>query len=310
MAPDPDTAGIRPAWFVGAAFKGGTDDQTDRFIREGVWEHGFKDRWLEDVKSIHEGDRIAIKSTYNRKHDLPFDNRGHWVSAMAIKAVGVVKDNPGDGRRLTVDWTPVEPHREWYFYTYRPTVWRVVPQNYRSKSLINSTFEGQDQDIDKFRNLLYWQNRFGDNPTSDDRFRWTLFYTAFADKLLTFRNDRSALLTAIDKLPSELPRSVEDKFADGTSARLRDICPFTLMGTFNRGLTWENRSNIALGLAELLGMGEPDQQLLTSLAGIPVLDNRRSWFFPYERERDSDHIDGALASVRRCLAIRRRQRRD
>ena len=50
MAPDPDTAGARPAWFVGAAFGGGTNDQTERFIREGVWEHHFKDRWIEEVK--------------------------------------------------------------------------------------------------------------------------------------------------------------------------------------------------------------------------------------------------------------------
>lgn len=108
MAPDLDTAEERPAWFVGAAF-GGTSDQTDRFIREGVWEHGFEDRWIEDVQSIRVGDRIAIKSTYTRKHGLPFDNRGHSVSVMAIKAVGVVTGNPGDGRRLEVDWTPVEP---------------------------------------------------------------------------------------------------------------------------------------------------------------------------------------------------------
>ena len=112
MAPDPDAAGARPAWFVGAAFGGGTNDQSERFIREGVWEHHFKDRWIEEVKSIHVGDRIAIKSTYTRKYDLPFDNRGHPVSVMAIKAVGVVRDNPGDGRRLTVDWTPVELPRE------------------------------------------------------------------------------------------------------------------------------------------------------------------------------------------------------
>ena len=166
MAPDSDTAGARPAWFVGASFAGGTTDQTDRFIREGVWEHGFKDRYLEDVKSIRAGDRIAIKSTYNRKHGLPFDNRGHPVAVMAIKAVGVVTNNPGDGRRITVDWTPVEPNREWYFYTYQPTVWRVVPNKYQSKSLIDFAFDEQDQNIDRFRNLPYWRDRFGDSLPS------------------------------------------------------------------------------------------------------------------------------------------------
>ena len=291
MALDSNSAGERPAWFVGAAFGGGIDDRADRFVQEGVWEHGFKDRYLDDVKSILQGDRIAIKSTYTRKHDLPFDNRGHSVSVMAIKAIGVVRSNPGDGRRLEVDWTPVEPHREWYFYTYLRTVWRVTPRHYASKSLIDFAFKEQDQDIDKFRNFLFWRDRFGDDPPSEDRFPWTSFYSGFADKLLDFRHERPTLLAAIDKLPTELPRSLKDQFADGTSGRLRDICPFTTMGTFNRGLTHDNRIKIARELTGILEMEELDVQLLRSLAGIPTLDNRNSWFFPYERERDDDHID-------------------
>ena len=291
MATDPDTAEARPAWFVGAAFGGGTKDQTDRFIRKGVWEHGFRDRWIEDVKSIHVGDRIAIKSTYTKKYGLPFDNRGYSVSVMAIKAVGVVRDNPGDGRRLAVDWTPIEPHREWYFYTYLGTVWRVAPQNYASKSLIDFTFEGQDQDIDKFRNFPYWRDRFGDSPTSDDRFPWTAFYSGFADELLAFHHDRQALVAAIYGLPRERVRYLTDRFADGTSGPLRDICPFTTMGTFNRGMNWDNRSAIARELAGLLGMEQLNGHLLSSLAGIPILDPRNSWFFPFEDERDDDHVD-------------------
>ncbi len=290
MAPDPDTAGARPAWFVGAAF-GRTNDQTERFIREGVWEHGFKDRWIEDVKSIDVDDLIAITSTYTRKHDLPFDNRGHPVSVMAIKAVGVVRDNPGDGRRLAVDWTPVEPPREWYFYTYQPTVWRVVPRHYASRSLIDFAFKEHDQDIDKFRNLPYWQDRFGDNPILDDDFPWTPFYSGFADRLLAFNHDRPALLTAIYGLPNERVKYLTDRFTDGTSGPLRDICPFTTMGIFNRGQTWDNRSTIARELAGFLGMEELEGHLLSSLAGIPVLDPRNSRFFPFEGQRDDDHID-------------------
>jgi len=292
MALDSDTAEARPAWFVGAAFGGGTDDNADRFVREGVWEHRFRDRWIDEVKSIHVGDRIAIKSTYTKKYGLPFDNRGHPVSVMAIKATGIVTGNPGDGRRLAVDWTPIEPHREWYFYTHLPKVWRVVPRHYSSRSLIDLAFQGHNQDIDKFRNFPYWQERFGDNPVSDDRFSWTSFYSGFADGLLAFRHNRSALLAAIDGLPNDLPTAVEDRFADGTNGLLHDICPFTTMGTFNRGLTWDNRAKIARELARRLGMEDLDGQLLKSLAGIPVLHNQNSWFFPYEKDgRKNNHID-------------------
>lgn len=65
------------------------------------------------------GDRIAVKAAFVKKHNLPFDNRGRPVSCMRIKAIGTVTDNFGDGRTVKVDWEPLEPPRDWYFYTYR-----------------------------------------------------------------------------------------------------------------------------------------------------------------------------------------------
>ena len=129
------------------------------------------------------------------------------------------------------------------------------------------------------------------DPDTADRFRWASFYSGFADGLHAFRHDRSVLLAAIDRLPSELPMTVEDRFADGTSGRLRDICPFTTMGTFNRSLSEDNRRKIARQLAALLEMEKLDGRLLKSLAGIPTLNNFNSWFFGFEEERDDDHID-------------------
>ena len=130
-------------------------------------------------------------------------------------------------------------------------------------------------------------------PDSDtsNRFHWTSFYSGFADGLLAFRHDRQALLAAIFGLPGKRVRYLTDQFADGTSGPLRDICPFTTMGIFNRGLTWDNRIKLARELAGNLGMGELEGQVPRSLAGIPVLNNMNSWFFPYEKDRDDDHID-------------------
>ena len=62
-------------WFVGANWDG-TEDQTPRFHEEGIWENGYDDRYIDEVRSMRPGERIAIKSTYTRKRDLPFDNRG------------------------------------------------------------------------------------------------------------------------------------------------------------------------------------------------------------------------------------------
>lgn len=150
----------RPAWFVGASF-GGINDQTERFIRDGIWEGGPVDRYGDLVASIRPGDRIAIKSWYTRKKGLRFDNRGQFVSVMAIKATGVVVENLLDRRSLRVEWTPVDPPREWYFFTFKGTVWRVPADRSWRSALIRFTFDGEDQDIDQFLKDPHWGARYG-----------------------------------------------------------------------------------------------------------------------------------------------------
>ena len=149
----------RPVWFVGA-----TDDQTTRFLVEGIWENGDdNDLHLDLVKSVQSDDRIAIKSTaVQQRYDLPFDSRGNRVSTMWIKATGLVMENPGDGRHLKVDWASVDQLREWYFYTCPRKVWKVLPGDWRTDGLIDFTFNNKPQDIDRFRNSSYWRKRFGD----------------------------------------------------------------------------------------------------------------------------------------------------
>jgi 5-methylcytosine-specific restriction protein B len=294
-------AGARACWFVGATY-GGTDDQTPRFLQEGIWENGYQDKYLDAVKSIQVGDRIAIKSSYTRKHDLPFDSRGQTVSVMAIKAIGTVKENLGDGRTLKVDWKPFDPPREWYFYTNRSTVWRVLPGDWTTDALIGFTFEEKAQDINRFRNAPYWRERFGDSAVDKRRFNWTRFYEAVADKLLTFQNRRDELIAGIHVIASKVDglSNLQDQFADGSSGPLKDICPFTAMGIFNRGITDANRKAIASELASLLGVSEP---IPDSFEGIPILNNQKSWFFGFDNKRQPDDIDTLWEAFAQAIAF-------
>lgn len=291
MSPDGGGAD-RPAWFLGASWDGEAQpDQTARFIREGIWENGYEDKYLDDVMSIRVGDRVAIKSTYTRKHGLPFETHGDSVSVMAIKATGIVTDNPGDGRHLSVEWNPLDPGREWYFYTYRGTIWKIVAGGPYEDDLLHFTFDGKPQDINMFRNAPYWRDRFGDEPQAESRFPWIDFYTAFADRLLGFRGDRGPLVEAVHDVYSSLGRPpIEDRFAGDSTGLLQDICPFTIFGLFNRGLTNENRRAIAGGLADALGVAEPVQTPVNGI-GVPRVNNQRSWFFPFSDRRHEDHID-------------------
>lgn len=281
--------GSNAAWFVGACY-GGTDDQMPRFLAEGIWENGYDDKYLDVVMAMRPGDRIAIKAAYTRKRDLPFDNRGQTVSVMAIKAIGTITENLNDGKRVRVDWAKVEPIREWYFYTHRGTVWRVLPGEWMTDSLIDFAYGGKPQDIDRFCNAPYWQERFG-TGIEKRRFGWTKFYEAIADKLLSYRNNRAALVEGIRDISLRvdgLGHLAEDQYADGTTGFVKDICPFTTMGMFNRGIKDSNRKIIASELAKFLGV---DEAVPATFEGIPVLNNLKSWYFPFEVNRSADHID-------------------
>lgn len=78
-------------------------DQTDRFLNESIWENGYEDKFISDVKKVTVGSHIAIKAAFTREKTK---------SVMVIKARGIVIKNYDDGRTLDVEWeedfTPFE----------------------------------------------------------------------------------------------------------------------------------------------------------------------------------------------------------
>lgn len=148
-----------PYWFVGASF-GRTDDQVDRFLRDGIWViDNPSERHREQVRRMQPGQRIAIKATYVRKNGLPFDNLARPVSVMAIKAIGTITANSGDGESVSVEWQAGFEPREWYHYTYQPTIWEVYPIKEMARRLIAFAFDGDEQDYDWFlANLTNWKD--------------------------------------------------------------------------------------------------------------------------------------------------------
>lgn len=129
-----------------------------------------------------------------------------------------------------------------------------------------------------------------DAVEQDVRFAWADFYQEFASQLLTWRNRREELVAGIHRIAAETGgmSHLQDKPANGDPHPLKDICPFTTMGLFNRSLTIANRRNIAANLATLVGVREP---IPDAFDGIPVLNNQKSWFFGYEKSRKPEDID-------------------
>lgn len=118
-----------------------------------------------------------------------------------------------------------------------------------------------------------------------NKFTWTSCYMELADKILEYKNKRTQLLQILkqtfDEINMKFPYTEDGKIID-------DICPFTVMGCFNRGIKPENRKAILSSLKNKLNLSA---DIPTSFDGIPVLNNMNSWFFYGKNERNASDID-------------------
>lgn len=103
-------------------------------------------------------------------------------------------------------------------------------------------------------------------------FKWIPFYEEIADKLLVYhdKKKRLDLLSYVNQIATEFNLSYL------LNKNLKDICPFTVLGTFNRHIKESTRKKIAKKWAKFLGVKEP---IPNSFEGVPLLNNQLSWFF-------------------------------
>ena len=80
-----------------------------------------------------------------------------------------------------------------------------------------------------------------------NQFDWIPFYEEFADKLLTYKDNRQELIKTIKQVYQnsgiKLPRLERNENGEN---EIVDIDPFTIFGLFNKGITNENRVKIIL----------------------------------------------------------------
>ncbi len=157
-------------WLVGAYWDDrDPQDQTARFLDEGIWENGYTDRYLDEIRAMKVNDKIAIKAANTQRKNLPFDAQDRTVSRMVIKAIGTIVANRGDGRTVEVEWERDFQEKSWYFYTNRSTVWRLrTDNNYTlkpySEKLIDFIWGGQTQDYAWFAAQWWSDQKPGKTP--------------------------------------------------------------------------------------------------------------------------------------------------
>ncbi|MDQ0230935.1 AAA family ATPase [Metabacillus malikii] len=123
-----------------------------------------------------------------------------------------------------------------------------------------------------------------ENSSSTNAFTWTSFYMEFADKLLSYKDRRKELLSLLEEVYSGL--NMRFPFTENNEP-IDDICPFTVIGSFNKRITNENRIAIAKAISNKIGI---KAEVPTQFDGIPVLNNMKAWFFAYKEDRNLDDI--------------------
>lgn len=120
----------------------------------------------------------------------------------------------------------------------------------------------------------------------DNKFKWTAFYSELATALLKYKNNRGELIEILKAIYADA--GMNFPFKEKGKEVYEDICPFTVFGSFNKGITNANR--IAL-LTQFAKQFSVCAEVPTEFDGIPVVMNLSAWFFAYKENRGEHDID-------------------
>lgn len=120
----------------------------------------------------------------------------------------------------------------------------------------------------------------------DNKFKWTAFYSELATALLKYKNNRGELIEILKAIYADA--GMNFPFKEKGKEVYEDICPFTVFGSFNKGITNANR--IAL-LTQFAKQFSVSAEVPTEFDGIPVVMNLSAWFFAYKENRGEHDID-------------------
>ena len=113
---------------------------------------------------------------------------------------------------------------------------------------------------------------------SDNRgkhFTWVPLYEELAHKLVDWESRQTELIQLLESIRDKglVVTPLQDKSEEkGEKYLVKEIDPFTFLGTFNRGVREEHRFGI---LRHLKSHFDCESELPTDFDGIPILNNQR-----------------------------------
>ena len=127
--------------------------------------------------------------------------------------------------------------------------------------------------------------------------KWIPIYEAIAPELLKYRNKRKALVDGLYDVASSHGDSLletnlsyyEEKRENGTTTRMTDICPFSVLATFSLETKTRDRWPVARALGDLFNVKVSEPKCFH---GVPTLPHRNPRFYKRkEIERREGDID-------------------
>lgn len=146
-------------------------DRVDHLVETGTWsfdeesieslsqnkentEKKIKD-YRELLKGAKAGELVVLKSTTTVKNQesVPFEMIDDAESVTYVKAVGVIKSNPGDGNSLDIKWVKFNDIKKFYFYYPAKAIVPIkYKEEWKDKEFINFVFYDVPQRFEKFIN--------------------------------------------------------------------------------------------------------------------------------------------------------------
>lgn len=122
-----------------------------------------------------------------------------------------------------------------------------------------------------------------------NQFTWIPIYQELARELANWENRQSELIAFLETLRRDgfVITPLNDKNQAGIRYPLKELDPFTFFGVFNRRIQYEQRIHI---LARIKNYFKLKSDLPEDLNGVPILDNRKSWFFATKVSREANDI--------------------
>lgn len=145
----------QPIWLVTAL--DGKEDGLAGFVERGEWHLPYDDgsQYNRMVREMRPGDRIVARDYLANQRNPPFASNGTPVTAMLIRATGVVTRSSDDGRSVKVDWNVLPEPRLWWLYTSNRAIWRLpIEDSDMAPKLAAFIFDGAEQDMAWF--LAKW----------------------------------------------------------------------------------------------------------------------------------------------------------